>query len=254
MKNLIICYLISIATFAQNSVEITYNIETNFPLKYQTKAILKIVDNKSHYIVLKSKNSSSEFTITDENGGIAISAPESDKRPVVLVDLEAQMLYSYVPMFQKYNLIKETLPKIKWKIINEYKDFKNLKCQKANGYFRGRNYTAWFSKDIPLPFGPWKLNGLPGLIIEAKDDKNQVYFTASKISYNKSITIEDFPSEKKAVALKTFISEIIPKKFEELESKMNSKSDRDISFTLHLPDRNNAKEITFEWEEEKTQN
>jgi len=34
-------------------------------------------------------------------------------------------------------------------------------CQKATCLFRGRDYTAWFSNDIPISNGPWKFGGFP---------------------------------------------------------------------------------------------
>lgn len=51
-------------------------------------------------------------------------------------------------------------------------------CQKATTTFRGRDYTAWFTMDIPINDGPWKLYGLPGLILLAKDKDELFTFTA----------------------------------------------------------------------------
>lgn len=82
---------------------------------------------------------------------------------------------------QNKYLVQDSLPKINWKITRETKYIKNYKCQQAIGYWRGRNYTAWFSTDLPYFYGPWKLNGLPGLILEAKDDKNEVGFVCDSI-------------------------------------------------------------------------
>ena len=42
-------------------------------------------------------------------------------------------------------------------------------CRKAEATFRGIRWTAWYAPDIPIPDGPWKLNGLPGLIVRADD-------------------------------------------------------------------------------------
>lgn len=81
------------------------------------------------------------------------------------------------------SLVEEEMPKIQWKITTATKEIKGLKCQKAIGDCKGRTYEAWFCKDYPYGSGPWKLGGLPGLIIEASDTKNQVVF--SFISYKK---------------------------------------------------------------------
>jgi GLPGLI family protein len=201
-------------------------------------------------LVLKSINSPNEPTIiSEDNNNINILAPEPDIRPAIYINLDNKKLISAIFMFQKNNLLKEDLPKIEWKIIDEYKAFDNLKCQKAVGYFRGRTYTVWFSNDIPLPFGPWKLNGSPGLIIEAKDDKNQFYFSAYKIDFKTDAKIENYPEIDKTITLKTFVTKIIPTKFKELKSLINSKTDRHTSISLSLPNRNSQKEIIYEWEE-----
>ncbi len=54
--------------------------------------------------------------------------------------------------------------------------FGGLHCQKATTHFKGRDYTAWFCPDLPLHVGPWKLNGLPGVIVQAYDAKKDVQF------------------------------------------------------------------------------
>lgn len=70
---------------------------------------------------------------------------------------------------------------IKWQLQEEYKEISGYPCQKASTTFRGRNYEAWFTSEIPLSFGPWKFNGLPGLILEIYDQTNQVYFGVEHI-------------------------------------------------------------------------
>jgi len=72
---------------------------------------------------------------------------------------------------------------IKWKIHNEIKTIEGLKTQKATGIFRGRNYTVWFTESIPYPYGPLKLSGLPGVILEAEDETKIVGFKATNICY-----------------------------------------------------------------------
>lgn len=72
--------------------------------------------------------------------------------------------------------VDERLPVIKWNILPNAKEIQGLKCQKATCVFKGRFYEAWFCPDIPFRNGPWKLGGLPGLIVEAYDLKKEIVF------------------------------------------------------------------------------
>ena len=73
--------------------------------------------------------------------------------------------------------ITEPLEQPQWDIIaDSTKQILNYDCQMARCTFKGRTWTAWFTADIPLDNGPWKLCGLPGLILRAYDSKQQYIF------------------------------------------------------------------------------
>lgn len=72
--------------------------------------------------------------------------------------------------------IAGSMPVIDWKTTGDTATFGGLHCQKATGHFKGRDYIAWFCPDLPVHTGPWKLNGLPGVIVDARDAKNEVIF------------------------------------------------------------------------------
>lgn len=59
---------------------------------------------------------------------------------------------------------------IYWEISDSQKQILGFDCIKATANYHGRNWSAWFSEEIPLVDGPWKLTGLPGLILEAETD------------------------------------------------------------------------------------
>jgi GLPGLI family protein len=88
---------------------------------------------------------------------------------------ENKLFIKEKPLIDSY-LIEEIAPVIKWQISTDTSTFGGLRCQKATTHFKGRDYTAWFCPDIPFHSGPWKLSGLPGLILEAYDSKKQVVF------------------------------------------------------------------------------
>ncbi|MGG7549252.1 GLPGLI family protein [Chryseobacterium arthrosphaerae] len=66
---------------------------------------------------------------------------------------------------------------INWKIKNEFKTVAGYKCQKAETTKYGRTWIAWFASDIPFQYGPYKFNGLPGLITEVYDLKDDYHYT-----------------------------------------------------------------------------
>ena len=46
-----------------------------------------------------------------------------------------------------------------------------MECKKATTNFRGRYWEVWYTEDIPISQGPWKLCGLPGMILKANCPK-----------------------------------------------------------------------------------
>ncbi|NII28828.1 GLPGLI family protein [Pseudoflavitalea sp. X16] len=116
--------------------------------------------------------------VEERLAGVALPATGTQ----FLKNYNSDLLTIHQTAFGEEFLISDTLAPIKWNITAETKNIASFECRKATGIFRGRNYTAWFTTDIPVSAGPWKLGGLPGLILQAEDDKHQVAFTAVKIS------------------------------------------------------------------------
>ena len=86
-------------------------------------------------------------------------------------------------------------PEINWQITADTTTISGIKCQKASGSWKGRTYEAWFSPEIPFHSGPWKLNGLPGLIISASDSKKQVRFDFAGFQKYNGTPIEISPAK-----------------------------------------------------------
>ncbi|SIT05721.1 GLPGLI family protein [Chryseobacterium ureilyticum] len=103
-------------------------------------------------------------------------------------DMTGQVVKRKINSFENENFINikngyysfKTADKINWNISNETKKAENYTLQKAITQFGGRNWTAWFCKDIPFNEGPFKLRGLPGLIFELSDDKRNFIYNLVK--------------------------------------------------------------------------
>ena len=59
--------------------------------------------------------------------------------------------------------------KLEWKILPDKQKIGAYNAQKATTNFGGREWTAWFSTDLPFQDGPYKFYGLPGLIVKIED-------------------------------------------------------------------------------------
>lgn len=107
----------------------------------------------------------------------------SEKGSFVFTNNKTKITLSNLYHNKNHLYVKDSAILLDWKIEKEVKKIGSFNCKKATTSFRGRNYTAWFTLEIPLPFGPWKLNGLPGLILEAYDTDKFVYWYFKNIEY-----------------------------------------------------------------------
>ncbi len=90
-------------------------------------------------------------------------------------------------------LLEEALPVIDWKITSDTTSFGTLHCQKATTTFKGRTFEVWFCPALSFRSGPWKLNGLPGLIVEANDSKKEVVWNFAGLEDAKEIAEKPVP-------------------------------------------------------------
>lgn len=120
-------------------------------------------------------------------------------------------------------LFKEKPDLKDYTIIEDYKTILNFNCQKAVTEIYGREFTVWFTPDIPVSDGPWKLYGLPGLILEAhsKDNHHNFYATSIKKINNTSFIYKPVPYTMLADKEKDYkqIYELTEKSFKYRKSK-----------------------------------
>lgn len=68
-----------------------------------------------------------------------------------------------------------------WKLCGGEKTICGYPCKKATTTFRGRTWTAWYAPQLPYNDGPWKLCGLPGLVLEASEAEGKIAFRCKKV-------------------------------------------------------------------------
>lgn len=87
----------------------------------------------------------------------------------------------------------EPLGEIVWEISDSTKIVLGYDCVMATANYHGRDWTAWFTPDIPLQEGPWKLCGLPGLILEANESTGQHSFIATGLETSNQEIVPIYP-------------------------------------------------------------
>ncbi len=107
----------------------------------------------------------------------------------VYTDQEKSLLVAEeINMKGKNYFITDSLYPMKWEITAEEKKIDSLTCIKAECKFRGRHYIAWFTPDIPLPYGPWKMGGLPGLVVDLQDKEENLVIRLASIGKSAEMT------------------------------------------------------------------
>lgn len=104
-----------------------------------------------------------------------------------------------LPDFYKY---QENIPLLNWSISNETKNLLGYQVQKATTSFGGRIWIVWFASEIPYSDGPYKFNGLPGLILKVHDTRNHYLFELVSIDKPEEIQTIEFPDRRYIEATK----------------------------------------------------
>ena len=87
-------------------------------------------------------------------------------------------------------------------------------CHKAVTHFQGRTWIVWYTPDIPVPEGPWKLCGLPGLILQADDSDHFFSVSCIGIKVNPKKTIE-FPKGKSSSCSKAEYIQLVKQQWQD---------------------------------------
>lgn len=84
----------------------------------------------------------------------------------------------------------ESQDMLEWHLKADTLRIANLFCQRADVRFGGRDWVAWFAPEIPIPDGPYKFCGLPGLIVSIADTKGYWRFDLTNIrNVEKTVTL-----------------------------------------------------------------
>lgn len=184
MKHLIIILFFFSFAFSKSSKQIGIitkieYLETkrqdSINVSWQGKYYLYRTGSISKY----SKEEVLKNNLDSEKGDLEF-IPKNTKNKIIYKDYIKNEIFSKDLIGFIFFTIKDSLSSIKWDIKNKKKEILGYTCTLAESFFRGRTYQAWFTTQL-IAGGPWKLDGLPGMILRADTKDGYISFEATKI-------------------------------------------------------------------------
>lgn len=201
--------------------------------------LLDVCDGRSLFYNERDFVYDSLFSISfDKNGSMLKNeAAEQLTRTRSALHWMTEMDYPDGTFTQYYKFLQTvigngTLEMPAWQLMDEVKEISGYACRKATAHYLGRDWTAWFTEEVPSQAGPWLLWGLPGLIVEARDADNYIIFKLTGVEplndNHRAVFLTDWLRSYTNKSHNVYEYDI--KEAEAVYTKMRS----DISFAAHM--------------------
>ncbi len=175
-----------------------------------TDTLLVDTDFKTDFLTLMAGKNSSAFyqanlktydSIATRNFDYVMATWNDKEARQRMTSYEVETLFKNFPKGKVTNHTRHSLcswtyeedwEKPTWEITDSTSTIGGYECMLAVSDYRGRRWYAWFTPEIAISEGPWKLCGLPGLILEAHDERNHYRYSAMTIKLNPNRDVEYF--------------------------------------------------------------
>jgi GLPGLI family protein len=179
-KNLVLYSILLSSCFVTNAQDnktlfkINYEYQNDFFSHIETL----VTDGEKAVYVRPSLNvKKNDVRITQKDDNYIIPLSEIKTSAISIFSSKTiNNIYEFtVNIENERYIVNDSTYLIKWKIDKtEIKSIGKFDCYKATTKFRGRNYTAYFTPEMQINFGPFKFNNLPGLIIQISNQENDI--------------------------------------------------------------------------------
>jgi GLPGLI family protein len=231
---LFILFLNYTAITSQNNrlvdVEFTSSIrKDSININWQANYNLQLAGSRSLYfksVFENEKENTNEVRFTPKN--------KSENENKIFKDYIKNEIYSKDLISLRFFTIKDSINNFKWNITDKEKKILEYNCKMAIGNFRGRTFLVWFTSELPSG-GPWKLDGLPGLILKADTEDGYYSVEAASIRITNNL-------EQETIINNPFVNESLYLSWEEFKQKYKEKAIKvskyrtdDSNVLIHTP-------------------
>lgn len=204
MKNLIFPIILCLVAISANA-QTKADIEVSYTMTSPNMRTGKLGDSTHQYILLANSSQSKfysprtgqidslcstpdgEAKFKEMQRAAALAGnfddiPRRDGSMYVVKSTDTNVMKVYDTAGMEQYVVEEPIENIDWTLSEDsLKNVLGYDCIMATADYHGRKWTAWFTPEIPLQAGLWKLAGLPGLILEADADNGVYSFVATGI-------------------------------------------------------------------------
>jgi GLPGLI family protein len=208
---LIVLLLAGLLTTAQNQeLKIVYNyINHAKPNTY----MMELVANQKQML-------SYTIRLTKSGAGKRATFKQTTDSTKLFKDYTTDYLVYEERLGRDYHIIKEDLKLFKWNEVGQRDTILGYLCKTAFAEFRGREYQAFYTKDLPFTAAPWKFHGLPGVILKVITTDDVLVYEAqsvevienSNIVYNPFANYEQISYDSFCKHYKNYRKEVIKKR------------------------------------------
>lgn len=160
---------------------LTYQPDTTDVKRIETEFfLLDLLDEQS--IFRSEATHVKDSILLSANPTNLLGMPKTQFKYTIVKNRATHQLRSYHDYTVFKFLLEEEPVDFEWELLADTKEIIGYHCRAASTTFKGRKYIAFFTEKIPVADGPYKFQGLPGLILEIYDDQKQYHFLALSAS------------------------------------------------------------------------
>lgn len=220
-KLIIFVFLFSNTIISQSTnyyvkVKYDYTLQLLGPhSKYSAKSILTLNKNQSIFEIDHTKSLDNEDTAFYGEDKTIYKVKSKSNDFVYKDSNKKNIFYSNLIGLKRF-YIKDSLGNMNWILNSNKKEILGYNCQEATASYGGRDYIAYFTTEISISNGPWRFDGLPGLILEIYDVEKVFIIKATDLVIKKNkIALKNPYKDEKLLSWDEFLK-LYKKKYDEV--------------------------------------
>ncbi len=220
---LILFFIFSSGLAIAQTTNVTYSREGSLLNKpMYDEANLYFNDTVSVFSYARQTPENAEISIQISTGAVKkIKNPDDHIGTYQYINYNKQKLFERRNIRRNYFIIKENLDELDWQLLDSTKQITGYTCQLATTKCYGRKFFAWYTVAIPSDKGPWKLCGLPGLILHAYDEAKKLEWKATKLKFDFDFDFNVFLHNEEQITLAKYY-EIEKENFQKRKRKLEA--------------------------------